>query len=51
MGLQCRRDLGVVGIVIAAVEVLVGRAVDVHAAVPDVSLALDRAPVHEDGMF
>ena len=30
---------------------LVGRAVDVHAAVPDVSLALDRAPVHEDGMF
>lgn len=51
MGLQCRRDLDVVGIAIAAVEVVVGRAVDVHAAVPDVSFALDRAPVHEDGMF
>ena len=32
-------------------RLLVGRAVDVHAAVPDVSSALDRAPVHEDGMF
>lgn len=32
-------------------RLLVGRAVDLDAAVPDVSLALDRALVHEDGMF
>ena len=32
-------------------RLLVGRAVDVHAAFPDVSLALYRALVHEDGMF